>query len=75
MPYLILFDIVNGKIEPKSVARIACVRPQEQIVLEFAHQVSSSEVTGLEGCVEAKVATLSFATMAWWPDDHPTHIA
>ena len=56
--YLVLFHIFHGEVEPDAKARVARVRPDEEIVLKVRNVVNSAEIAALEAGVKDEVALL-----------------
>lgn len=73
--YLILFDVLNSKVEPEPIAGPAGVRPHEQVVLDLGDVVCAAQVPALEGRVEAELTALRLATLPRRPHDQPAQIA
>lgn len=67
--------VIDGKIEPEAKARIASVRPDEQIILVFIYQVHTPQVTCFKGGIETEMTSFSLPTVTWRSHDHPSDVS
>lgn len=72
---LVSLHVVHGEIEPHTKSRVASVRPDEQIVLEFRDKIHPAQVASFERGVEADVSFLRLPAMAWRSYYHLVHVA
>lgn len=72
---LVSLHVVHGEIEPHTKSRVASVRPDEQIVLEFRDKIHPAQVAGFERGVEADVSFLRLPAMPWRSYYHLVHVA
>ena len=75
LTYLVLFDILDGKVEPNPEARVARVGPNEQVVFEVGDVVDSAQVAALVAGVEDEVAFARLARIVRRHDGYLVYVA